>query len=322
MKTVSAGELRPLVGDLRQLASVRAMVLDEGSERGVRALAFSTGGGLDFWVLSDRSFDIGPLWYRGLPVGWQAPGGFRHPALGHVEHDGGTGINRLLSGLLTTCGLDHVRQARPGHPQHGRLPLTPARLLSSGEDWQAATPVLQAEAEVVQSRLGGECLRLHRRITAPIGGCEIRLTDTVTNDADHPQPHDILYHFNLGYPSIDTGSMVEMNGTQLFGPLRLADPAGTGDAHCHPVRDASICRVTVRTPLANGASLCIDLEFGTTTLPYLQLWRDLRPRCGLLAIEPCASRRIDGGGSADVPLLAPGESRHYDITLRFRETTP
>ncbi len=70
--------LRPLVGDLRQVASVRRVVLDDDAERGVRALVFSTGGGLDFWVLADRSLDVGPLSLHGMPVAWQSPAGFRH----------------------------------------------------------------------------------------------------------------------------------------------------------------------------------------------------------------------------------------------------
>lgn len=36
------------VADLHQLASVRRITLDEGPERGVRALSFDTGGGLAF----------------------------------------------------------------------------------------------------------------------------------------------------------------------------------------------------------------------------------------------------------------------------------
>jgi hypothetical protein len=52
-------ELRAKAGDLRQFASVRRITLDDGVEPGVRALAFSSGGGFDFWVLSDRSLDIG-----------------------------------------------------------------------------------------------------------------------------------------------------------------------------------------------------------------------------------------------------------------------
>lgn len=66
--SLNASDIRPLVGDLRQFASVRSIVLDDGGERGVRALAFSTGGGLDFWVMADRALDIGPLWWGGLPV--------------------------------------------------------------------------------------------------------------------------------------------------------------------------------------------------------------------------------------------------------------
>ena len=63
-------QLRAKVGDLRQFASVRRITLDDGVERGVRALVFSSGGGLDFWAVSDRSLDIGPLWWKGMPVAW------------------------------------------------------------------------------------------------------------------------------------------------------------------------------------------------------------------------------------------------------------
>ncbi|MFS8514667.1 MAG: aldose 1-epimerase family protein, partial [Planifilum fulgidum] len=68
--------LKPRVGDLRQLANVRRIVLDDGTERGVRALSFSTGGGLDFWVLTDRSMDIGTLSWQGVQIAWQAASGF------------------------------------------------------------------------------------------------------------------------------------------------------------------------------------------------------------------------------------------------------
>jgi hypothetical protein len=69
---MKAPALRPLVGSLRQYASVRRIVLDDGGERGVRALAFTTGGGLDFWAMADRALDIGPLSYRGTPLAWAA----------------------------------------------------------------------------------------------------------------------------------------------------------------------------------------------------------------------------------------------------------
>jgi hypothetical protein len=200
---------------------------------------------------------------------------------------------------------------------HGRLPVTPARVLGSGESWHGQVPLLHARGEVLQSRLGAECLRLDRRITAPIGGCELTIADTVTNDADRMQAHDILYHFNLGYPAVASGTTVEFNGRRLRGPLQPGDLNGSGDARCVKSEADGTARARVCAPGPRG--VVVEFEFDTASLPYLQVWQDLRPRCGLLAIEPCASRRTEGGGSAGVPVLAPGESREYRITLRFRD---
>ena len=112
---MTAKDLRTRVGDLRQFASVRRIVLDDGAERGVAALAFSTGGGLDFWVLADRSLDIGPLWWRGMPVGWQSMAGFRSPHLHDPEEDGGRGYSRSQFRVPR-----HLR-ARPFSPARRRV---------------------------------------------------------------------------------------------------------------------------------------------------------------------------------------------------------
>ena len=144
---MNVSDLRRRLGDLRQFASVRRIELDDGPERGVRALAFSTGGGLDFWVLSDRTMDIGPLSWRGHPIAWQSATGFRSAALTDLEGDGGLGFLRSFSGMLVTCGLDHIGFPEGGQPLHGRLPFTPARLLSYGEDWERDEPILFCEGE-------------------------------------------------------------------------------------------------------------------------------------------------------------------------------
>ena len=46
-------------GDLAAAGGVRAVALDDGTERGIRVLEFRTGGGLRFDVLVDRAMDIG-----------------------------------------------------------------------------------------------------------------------------------------------------------------------------------------------------------------------------------------------------------------------
>ncbi|MFI5015321.1 MAG: DUF4432 family protein [Hyphomicrobiales bacterium] len=318
---MTAGRLRPLVGDLRQIASVRKIVLDDGPETGVRALAFSSGGGLDFWVLSDRSLDIGTVAFRGVPMAWQAPAGFRSPALTALEGDGGMGFNRSFSGFLVTCGLDHIRRVRNGHPQHGRLPYTPARVTAYGESWERGAPLLFCEGEVVQARYGGEALRLRRRVEAPIGGATLRILDEVENLSDDAGPQALLYHFNLGFPAIGGGSTVGLDDRLLLGPIELPETDGAPHGDCHAVDQAARRTCTVATPHAAGR-LGISFAFDTASLPYLQIWRDLRPGIGVLAIEPCTSDRGADGASGPEPVLPGGERRRYGVEVGFAGDAP
>ena len=300
--------LRDRVGDLRQVASIRLIELGDGAERGVRALALSSGGGLDFWVMVDRSFDIGPVWHRGVQVAWQSATGFRSPFLHDSEADGGLGFNRSFSGFLATCGLEHVRRATATSPQHGRLPFTPARLLSYGEDWDGAEPMLVCEGEVMQARYGGEAFCLRRRIEVPIGGTRLRIVDRVTNQAAGAQDHAILYHFNLGWPAIGDGTVVRLGGAPLLGPLRLADPAAGPVNASRRMDQAGWVECEI---LPAG----IRIGWDSGTLPVLATWHDLRPRAGVLGIEPCNTMRTEAG-ETPVRLEASG-FRDYRLEVGF-----
>ncbi len=65
-KDYSAASLARMAGDLAAAGGVRSVVLGDGAERGLRALEFRTGGGLNFDVLVDRAMDIGSGW----PSSW------------------------------------------------------------------------------------------------------------------------------------------------------------------------------------------------------------------------------------------------------------
>jgi hypothetical protein len=302
------------VGDPRQLASVRQIVLDDGPERGVRALAFSTGGGLDFWVLADRTMDIGPLWWRGMPVAWEHPSGYLAPGLFDAESDGGTGFERALSGFLVTCGLDHVRQPDAGQPLHGRLPLTPARITRHGADWTAVEPLLVAEGEVVSAHLGRSGFRLVRRIEAPIGGTSLGLLDTIENIGQDATPLHLLYHVNLGYPAVAAATTVHLDGVPA-----LASGSGPG-VTCHDVSGAATASSVVeRGPLGPWPGFRLTLAVPTASLPFIQLWSDPRPRRGVLAIEPATSDRAADGRSLPGPILEPGQRWQARLHFTFEE---
>jgi hypothetical protein len=313
---VTADALADRVGDLRQIASVRQIVLGDGDEHGVRALAFSTGGGLDFWALPDHSLDIGPLWWRGRQIAWQAPTGFSHPGRRRGDAEAARAFD--LSGFLVTCGLEHIRQPIDGHPLHGRLPFTPARVTGHGSDWQRDVPVLFCEGEMEQMHPDGEHFRLQRRIEAPIGGCQLVISDTVENLAATPQRQASLYHFNIGFRLLTDGTVVEHAGRRLLGPLSVPDAASSREAASWPV-DAGQAECTVRTIQSADGEPSITFTWSAATLPHLQLWHDLRPGRCVLGVEPCTSPRLTGGQSGEEPMLEPGESRRYEIRISVDE---
>ena len=207
-------------GDARAFGGVRLVELADGLERGIRMLDFRTGSGLRFTVLVDRAMDICEVEWKGAPLSWAGPSGIRHPALHEHDSENGFSWGRSFSGLLVTCGLDHIlgpedvpadNYGYPGvktnrHSLHGRISAIPARLTGYGERWDGDTCVLWAEGEVRQATTFGEHLTLYRRIEVDLGGSEIRLSDRVMNTGFLPTPHMFFYHVNLGAPLLGEGA--------------------------------------------------------------------------------------------------------------------
>ncbi len=296
---------RDRVADLRQMAGVRRITLDDGPERGVRALSFDTGGGLAFWVLADRSLDIGPLSFCGMPVGWHHPAGFIAPGLHDAQADGGKGIQRSLSGFLVTCGLDNARQPRDGLPLHGSLPLTPARVTGCGEDWDRPDPVLYAEGEVTNAHLQGACLRLFRRIEAPVGEARVTVIDRVENIGPEGAEMRVLYHTNFGFQMVDDGTALTLDGQ----PMAAVD----GETVCHSTPEGFAVEMA-RPACARWPAARVRMESG---LAFLQVWRDARPRRNILALEPANCDRLADGTSGPGKWLEPGESWRTRLDYTF-----
>jgi hypothetical protein len=219
-KNLTRLQVEERTGSLAQFAGVRLMTLEDGVERGIRSLEFRTGSGLKFNVLIDRAFDIADCEYKGQSIGWQSPTGFRNPALHEYEGEGGLAWMRSFSGLLVTCGLDHIlfmNEENADHfnysPRktissslHGRVGTIPGKLLSYGEAWDGDECTLYCEGLIVQATVFGEDLHLIRRIEVKLGTSEIHLKDRVVNHGFYRTPHMLCYHINIGYPVLDEGS--------------------------------------------------------------------------------------------------------------------
>jgi hypothetical protein len=340
--------LERMAGDLSAAGGVRSVVLDDGAERGIRALEFRTGGGLSFEVLVDRAMDLGAAEYRGVSFGWRSATGFRHPGLHEYRDENGLSWLRSFSGLSLTGGLDHaffpaeVDSANYHYPHrgpvrhglHGRIANTPARLHGYGERWDGDRCVLWAEGEIRQAAIFAEHLRLTRRIEADLGGTEIRLTDTVRNAGFDDTPHMFLYHINVGWPLLEEGARFEAPIAETVWQSDSVAQQGASHLVLGPPRPAFEEQVyqhtltadahhLVRTALVNDRlGLAFELDYDQRQFPVFFQWLHLREGAYAFGFEP--STNAVGGELAarengTLTWLKAGESRTYSTVMRIRD---
>jgi hypothetical protein len=346
-QALSRAALAERTGAPQQLAGVELIELADGPERGVRVLVFRTGAGLTFQVAVDRGFDLLAADWRGVPIGWRSPTGPRHPGLVSPEESGGWGFLRSFTGLLATCGLDHAlapatsgaeRYIYPGfarhdYPLHGRVAQTPARLVGHGERWQGERCTLWAEGEIAQMAVFGENLMLVRRIEAQLGGRAIAIQDRVINRGFRPTPHMLLYHFNLGWPLLDQGSLFVAPIRTIVHAIHDLRAQGTGYRTQGPPRadfreqvyqhdvvagPDGMASAMLLNPSLGAGGLAVRLDYDQAALPCLIEWQCLQSGLYVLGIEP-STNHVLGRGFAEqrgeLIELAHGEVREYRTRL-------
>jgi hypothetical protein len=346
---IDRAELARRAGDVSAAGGVRAVVLDDGAERGIRVLEFRTGAGLSFDVLVDRAMDLGTAELRGNGFGWRSATGFRHPGLHEYRDDDGLSMMRSFSGLLLTAGLDHTlftaevdasqyrypHRATVWNGLHGRVGNIPARLSGYGERWDdESTCVLWAEGEVRQAAIFGEHLRLTRRIEAEVGGTEIRLIDTVRNAGFDPTPHMYLYHVNIGWPFLDEGARYELPLERTLWQSDSVAEQGVSNTVMPAPQKGFVEQVyehqltpdaagKVRPRLVNEQlGVFFELEYDAAQFPAFFQWLHLREGAYAVGFEP-STHHVQGEQAArddgSMTFLEPGEERRYETVFRVGE---
>ena len=348
-RTYTRREIAERAGMLTQFAGVRLMELGDGVERGIRMLEFRSGTGLRFTVLVDRAFDIADCDYRGMAIGWHSPAGFRHPGLHEYEGEGGLSWMRSFSGLMVTCGLDHILfmydepadhfvygpKKTVSHSIHGRIGTIPGKLGGYGERWDGDDCYLWCEGTVTQGTVFGEHLELKRRIEIKAGTNDIRISDTVTNRGFYRTPHMYCYHINVGHPVLSEGSryLAPVRDVvwaahagadyekQGVGYRRMPAPQLNFHEQVWQHEMGADANGEVPVALVNDR-LGIGFEVVTRKdqFPCMYEWQNLQSGQYALGIEP-STNHVTGHGAArdrgDLIGLEHGEERHYDTTFRI-----
>ncbi|WP_152047784.1 aldose 1-epimerase family protein [Aureimonas psammosilenae] len=348
-RQMSRRDVAAHAGALSQFAGVRMMTLGDGLERGIRMLEFRTGTGLRFTVLVDRAMDIADCEHKGRAIGWHSPAGFRHPGLHDYEGEGGLAWLRSFSGLLVTCGLDHILfmnevpaqaynygpRRTASHSLHGRVGTIPARLTGYGERWEGDTCILWAEGIVQQAAVFGEDLHLVRRIEAVVGTDEIHLHDRVVNHGFYETPHMYCYHINLGYPVLAEGArylapVVETVWAAHAGEAYRRQGAGYRTMPAPQERfheqvwqhemaagaDGVVSAALVNDTLGLG----FEVETRKDQFPCQYEWQNFQAGQYALGIEP-STHHVLGNNAAlerdEAIRLGHGEARAYDTIFRI-----
>jgi hypothetical protein len=335
-------EILRRIGHMDQAAGIRLVEAADGLERGCRMIQAWTGSGLEFTVLADRALDISACRYKGIPLAWTSPVGVVHPA--YYEPEGLGWLRSFPGGLLATCGLDSFgapsSDAGEKFGLHGRISNLPARSLGYRAYWvedngDQTHYELEVRGEVRQTRVFGENLVLRRRISSRLGSNRIRIEDVVTNEGFAPQPHMILYHFNLGFPLVSEDSRLHLEAESTV-PRDADAQVGLAEWDKLQPPTAGYREQVFRHVLAadEGGKVHVELEnpalgiglrwtYDKASLPHLFQWKMMGEGTYVLGIEPGNCSGVEGRAVArqrdDLPHLEPGESRSYTLEVKVIE---
>ena len=334
-KKISRKDLLRKIGNVSQAGGTRSYELQDGRERGVRAIDFDTGTGFRFTVLPDRAMDVFSASWCGRSLCWHSPSGPTAP--GYYDPDKFEWLWSFYGGLMVTCGLTQVGTPCEDGGEllglHGRVANIPAGNVSHGTRWEGNECTLFAEGIVTEARIFGPKLKLTRRITAKLGENRFFVHDTVENIGYEPCPHMIVYHCNIGYPVLDAGSKLLLPSKSAK-PLNAAtekDPewstfSGPVRNYTERVYDHTLkpdSKGMIRAALVNeafdgGRGIGVYLRYRLDQLPRFTEWKMLGEGTYVVGMEPGNSRvtgRAAARESGELVILRPQEVREYELEI-------
>lgn len=327
------------IGNPAQLGGIETSVLDNGPARGLRVAWINTGTPLRYKVVIDRALDIVDAFWGQHSLAWLS-----HPGITAARPDCHHGLEWLYSfagGLLTTCGLTHVGGPEADDNEerglHGRISNIGATVESIVQPDPAAGKLdMSITATTSESSVFGPNLEIRRTISGRLGCPTITIKDVVTNRANTPAPHMLLYHCNFGWPLVDDGADIIWRGKcqprgldmdkVLFNskhnyrkcaePLDAHRGSGESCGFIDVTPDAKgFCSVGLHNPRLN---LALTLTYKKKQFPWLTNWQHWGPGEYVTALEPGTNPPIGQNRcrqEKSLIILQPGRSRTYQTEI-------
>lgn len=320
------------IGDIRQIADVRAVKLVDGFEEGITNLEFYTGSGLSFNALAGRGMDIGLAHYKGMPLAWHSQTDAIHAA--YHEPEGFGWLRGFHGGLLNTCGL--TTMGAPSEEDgkrlglHGRASYTPARNLQYGGEWKGDEYWLSARGVLKEAAVFQENVRLYRELNTRLGAKSFTLHDRVHNAGFERVEHMLLYHINLGFPVLDEGAefLAPFSRTkprdeeaelekENFAQMHAPRPGYKEKVYFHQLKKRED-GLTLTAVVNRARDLGVYVRFNMNQFPFLTQWKMLGQGTYTLGIEPgnaLVLGRARERAAKRLQFLEPDEIREYQIEI-------
>lgn len=320
----------PVQGGEFRLRFVR---LTDGPRSGVEVLEIATGN-FRTAILPTRGMSLWKAWCDDWEIGWQSPvAGPIHPSLIRIDEPSGLGWLDGFDELVVRCGLesngapDFEAGGKLKYPLHGKIGNLPARRLDIAVDPEAGT--LQVVGLVSETRFLIQSLEMRSEYIFRVNEAAVACVDTITNRSARAASMQLLYHINVGAPLLQAGSRVVAAFEELAPrDARAAEGIDGWDSYLGPAAGYAE-QVYFAKPIADeqgwSTSVLHDAEvsrgvsvgFKTTTLPYLNLWKNTTAEVDgyVTGLEPATGfpnpRSFEAAQNRVVPLAA-GESRKFE----------
>lgn len=335
-KNLKREELRPFVGRMDQVASIRMVTIDDGPGHPMRAALVDAGNGLSFIVALDRCLDLVSAHYHGRALGWRARVGDVAPHY-YDRHDAAW-LRSYAGGLLATCGLSNVgppqtEDATGNRGLHGRIGNTPAENVGIRQAWEGDDYVLEVRGSMREAVTFGENLVLHRVVRVVAGSGRIEVRDELVNEGYTTAGYQLLYHCNIGWPALAPGGHMSAPSAKVTPRDDVAEKGLADWINVHtpvagyeeqvfyhdmtPDAQGWVTAAIINPALGEPAQpFGVGVRYKKDTLPRFAQWKQLGQQDYVMGLEPATCSV--GGRAADeaagiLSKLEPGESRSFAV---------
>jgi hypothetical protein len=340
-KNLTKTEILKKIGDISQLGGVKSYEFADGKARGIRAVDIKSPSGIDMTILLDRCMDISSFTFRNIPICWRSA--TRETSAVYHEDKGMEFLRSFFGGLLVTCGLDNVGSPSVDDGQelglHGRISNLPAENVHADGIWEGDSYVMRVQGKIRDATVFGDKLELTRKITVRMDSPGVLIEDVVENTGFQSSPLMMLYHFNFGFPLLDSTSEL-ITGNAKTTPRDDQAEIGIGESkkfddpiqdykekvYFHDIEkdpDGNCSVALVNRKFNGGQGLGISLKYNKDSLPHLVQWKQMgfgEYVCGLEPANCLVMGRSTEREKGTLRFIEPGQKVYHRLEFNILES--